>query len=108
MLLCLVVPQISSAATQSLQGQLNPNRTGFTNPISGDLIDIIFRIILFLLSLAAALALAAIVIGGIYYIVSFGNEDRAKTGKTAILYAIFGLIIIGSSFLIVTTIYALL
>lgn len=65
---------------------------------------ILTTIILWLMEIAAVLALAAIVWGGITYIISFGNEKKAEESKKVILYAIVGLIIIGLSFLIITTI----
>lgn len=79
---------------------------GFKNPLGDDvdIADIILRAVKFLLSLAAVLALAAVVVGGLFYIISFGNEDRAKLGKKAITYAIIGLLLIGASFLIVQTV----
>ncbi len=49
----------------------------------------------------ALLALVALVIGGLLYILSFGNEDRAKTAKRIILYAIIGLLILAVSGMLV-------
>jgi hypothetical protein len=61
----------------------------------------IVSILRILLALMAIVALAVIVIGGILYIISFGDEKRAERAKTMILYAIIGLIIVGLSALIV-------
>lgn len=55
-------------------------------------------IIKWLLSLVAILALLALVVGGIMYIVSFGNEEMAKRAKRVILYAIIGLLVVFLSF----------
>lgn len=56
---------------------------------------------LWLLSLVAILALVALIIGGIMYIISLGDEGRAETAKRIILYAIVGVIIVGTSFTII-------
>ena len=65
---------------------------------------IIQTILLWILGLAAIAALVALIIGGVMFILSVGNEDRARTAKRIILYAIVGLLIIGTSFLIVQTV----
>lgn len=73
-------------------------------PWDENLVTHIETILKFILSFAAILALAAVIIGGFYYILSFGNESRAGTGKRIIFYAVIGLLIIGASFLIIGTI----
>lgn len=65
---------------------------------------ILKTVINWLLSLVAILALAALIIGGILYIVSIGDEKMAAKAKKAIMYAIIGLIVVGMSFAIITTI----
>lgn len=59
--------------------------------------DIIAKVIDFMLSLSAVIALAAIIWGGITYIAAFGNEKKAAQGKQVIIYAIIGLVIVGAS-----------
>lgn len=83
---------------------------GFTNPLGSnvDIVKIILKVVKFLLSLAAVLALAAVVVGGLFYIISFGNEDKAKTAKKIITYAIIGLFLMGISFAIIETVRVLL
>lgn len=61
-------------------------------------------VILWLLSLVAVLALLALIVGGIMYIISFGDESRAERAKKIILYAIVGLLIVGASFVIIQAI----
>lgn len=61
-------------------------------------------IILWLLSLVAVLALLAFIVGGIMYIISFGDEGRAEKAKNIILYAVIGLLVVGASFLIIQVI----
>ncbi len=55
-------------------------------------------------ALAGVLAVLAIIIGGVYYIASFGDEGRAKTGKKVILYAVIGLAIIGFAAILVNAV----
>jgi len=64
------------------------------------IVAIILNVVKFLLLLAAALALAGIVYGGLMYILSLGDESKASRGKQAILYSVIGLIIAGTAGLI--------
>ncbi len=63
----------------------------------------VFWILSVLLSAVAIGAVVVLIIGGVMYLFSFGEEDRAKTAKRLILYAIIGLLIIGGSLLLVRT-----
>lgn len=74
----------------------------------GDIADVLAEGINWLLSFAALLALAALVWGGISYIISFGEDDKAKKAKNVIKYAIIGLVITGLSFAIITTVQSFL
>lgn len=62
------------------------------------------NIILFLLSLVAVLGLLALVVGGLMYILSLGDESKAEHAKKIILYAIIGILVVGGSFMIIYTI----
>lgn len=48
----------------------------------------------YILTSAAALAILFIVIGGIQYITSQGNEEKVSVAKKTLTYAIIGLVII--------------
>jgi hypothetical protein len=63
--------------------------------------DIINGITVWLLGLAAALAIMFIVVGGIYYVTAGGDERQIETAKTIITYAIWGIFIIGVAYAIV-------
>ncbi|MFH1354436.1 MAG: hypothetical protein ABIH36_04050 [bacterium] len=65
---------------------------------------LITNIGVFLMSLIAALALVAIVWGGIMYILSLGDESRSARAKHIILYAILGLLIAGTAAVIAHTV----
>ncbi len=54
---------------------------------------IVIKVISWLLRILAALAVMVLIIAGIMYILSGGDEGKASTAKTWILYAIIGLII---------------
>jgi uncharacterized membrane protein len=63
--------------------------------------DMITRIANWVLWIAGVLAVIYLIYGGIIYITSAGNEDRAKAGKSAVLNAVIGLVVIFLSLLIV-------
>ncbi len=59
------------------------------------------NVIQFAFALVGIIAVAAIVWGGIMYMLSLGDEKKTETAKKIILSAIIGLLILGSSFFIV-------
>ncbi|MGH9856882.1 MAG: hypothetical protein ACRD4B_03460 [Acidobacteriota bacterium] len=61
----------------------------------GPLVQSVINIINAFLVLASIVALIYLLIGGVQYITSQGDEDKAGTAKQTILYAIIGLIVIG-------------
>ncbi len=56
------------------------------------------------LTLAAVLALGAVIAGAVMYITSLGNEEQAKRAKMVILFAIIGLLLALLSVLIVNVV----
>lgn len=56
------------------------------------------------LGAVAMIALVALVIGGIMYIFSAGDENKAKTAKNVILFTVIGLLIIGLAALVVNAV----
>jgi type IV secretory pathway VirB2 component (pilin) len=72
--------------------------TGTTGEeIASGVSDIILNVLNILLGLLALIAVIVIIYAGVKYILSGGDEDRAKDAKRIILYAIIGLVIIGLS-----------
>ena len=65
---------------------------------------IVAKIISILLGLSGAVALVFLVIGGLQYMASGGDEKALTTAKSTITYAVLGLIIILGSFLLVNQI----
>lgn len=65
-----------------------------------DLNKLIMSIINVLLSIALVVDILFIIIGGFFYIISGGNEERMEKGKDTVTNAIVGLIIIVMSYTI--------
>jgi len=82
----------------------SPAFADFVGLTSKPLKDIINGITVWLLGIAAALAILFIVVGGIYYVTAGGDERRMETAKTTITYAIWGIFIIGIAYAIVVVI----
>jgi hypothetical protein len=72
-------------------------------PLTGgeQLGTILERVINWVLTLAAALAVIYLIYGGIIYITAAGNEEKTKAGKNALIGAVIGLVIIFLSYLII-------
>lgn len=69
---------------------------------STSLRELIVRVIIFVLNFVLLLAVVAIIIAGIYLIVSNGDEGQKDKAKNIIIYALIGIVIILFSRLIVT------
>lgn len=78
------------------------------NPNDTSIQGFIIRIINYITSFAAALAVLFIIIGGLQYITSSGNEERIQVAKKTLLYAIIGLLLIVLSVVIINTIISTL
>lgn len=66
--------------------------------------ELVIKIINFLLGMIAFAAFIAIIIGGIQYMTSLGNEEKAATAKRTIVYAVVGVIISMSLITIISVI----
>lgn len=73
-----------------------------------ELRDVIPLMIKWLLSIAAVLALLAMVVGGLQYIISFGVESKTASAKKIIFFALVGLLVIGVSFSILLAVESFL
>lgn len=66
----------------------------------------IFRLIInWALAIAFIAAVVVLIYGGFLYITSAGNTDQATKGKTAIMNALVGVVIIVLSYIIVQIVY---
>lgn len=92
----LVLPSVVLA-----QG-FQTNIGAFSGTVTGDdLIGGIRLVVNGFLALIAMIAVIFILIGGIKYITSQGDEDAAAAAKNTILFAVIGLIVIGFSAVVV-------
>lgn len=63
--------------------------------------SVLSTVIYWVLGLAGGIAVLFLILGGLQYITSSGNKDKAEQAKKTILYAVIGLIVIALSFVIV-------
>jgi len=66
-----------------------------------DVVGAIRNIVNALLVLIAIIAVIFVIIGGVRYITSSGDEDASAAAKNTIIFALVGLVIIGLSIVIV-------
>lgn len=77
-----------------------------TNPIGDtkDIPGVILKVTSFLLTIAGSLAILAVIVGGIYYITSLGDEKKVTQAKSILTYSIWGLILIILAYTVIQTI----
>jgi hypothetical protein len=63
--------------------------------------SVLTTVIYWILGLSGGIAVLFLILGGLQYITSSGNKDKAEQAKQTILYAVIGLIVIALSFVIV-------
>jgi hypothetical protein len=99
--LTLTLPSFAHAAWWDLSGNALPcaNNSCAGGKDAGALL--LQQVINFVLGFAALVAVLFLIFGGVLYIVSAGNETRAKQAKQTILYAVIGLVVVVLSFFIV-------
>jgi len=73
----------------------------FAGTSQGNLLGAIRNIVNALLTFAAVLAVIFIIIGGVRYIVSQGDDDAQVQARNTVLYAILGIIVIALSAVII-------
>jgi hypothetical protein len=70
----------------------------------GDLRTFVVNILRWVMTFLGLFCTIMIIYGGFLYITAAGEEEKAKKGRTIILYCVIGLAIIAVSFLIVKTV----
>ena len=65
---------------------------------------LILIVINWMLALAGLVAVLFLIIGGFWFITSAGNEETAEKGKSTVINAIIGIVVIVLSYVIVTVI----
>jgi len=104
------VTGVSSCECPPGQDLDEAGRCQLTNPASGQLVDIdnfpdLARLIITtLLSIAGAIAVIFLLIGGFQYVTSRGNEEAMESAKKTIFGAIIGVVVIAMSYTIVVII----
>ena len=78
------------------------DNTKYNDASNESVADIVIKVINWLLGILAALAVLVLIIAGIMYILSGGDEGKVETAKTWIIYAIIGLIIALLGYVIVS------
>ena len=66
--------------------------------------QLIIKVIRWILAITLAIDVLFLIIGGFLYITSAGNEERAKKGRTTVINAIIGLVIIILAYVIANVI----
>ena len=69
--------------------------------------ELIKVVINWMLSIAFAVAVMFLIIGGFWYITSAGNEETAEKGKNTAINAVIGIVIIILSYVIVNVVAGL-
>ena len=100
----MILPRVADAALVDQFVNNCPADTGVR--CSEGSIASIFRLIInWALAIAFIAAVVVLIYGGFRYITSAGNADSATTGKTAIINALIGIVIIVLSYIIVQIVY---
>lgn len=97
----------NSTVQPSGTGIVMPTGFGLPDP-PGGIAKIIRNLLSWLLGIVGVIAIIGFVISGIQYLTSAGDEDRMKSAKRNMLYAIIGVVVTLSSFVVIQAIqYAL-
>ncbi len=80
-------------------GWTMPSTPGYGSPLS--LAQIALKALDFLLSIVGVLALIMLIVGGVMYLTSAGDENRIDQGKKIVTYSIVGIVIALAAMLIV-------
>lgn len=78
------------------------NKSTLHNPLgTSDIRFVIGRIIRALLGFSGAIALLMFVLGGFYWLTSAGKPEQIKKGKDTLIWAVIGLVVIFSAYMLV-------
>lgn len=99
-----MTPRVTQAQLIDQFAENCPEGTG-VRCNEGNIGDIFVTIINWALAIAFILAVIFLIYGGFRYILSGGNEESAKAGRTAIFNALVGIVIVVLSYVIVQIVY---
>ncbi len=68
------------------------------------IVDVIFDTTEWILGFATAISVLMMIIGGIYYVMSTGNQEQVTTAKKIIQYSLTGLVVVGISYALIVVI----
>ncbi len=109
-LVALTVPFLASAQNAVQSGLSTANIAqyfGFGGgglSSSATLTDLIANGVKLFLTFSGAVAVVFVIIGGFYYLTAQGNEEQAEKGKTTLVNAIIGVVIIIMAYVIINVI----
>jgi len=98
----MIVP--SALASGFISPSDNPSLISGATGGTGDFRSLAMTIVNYFLGFLGFLSVLMVIYGGVLYITAAGEEDKAKKGKTIIMYAAIGIIIVLLSFAIINTI----
>lgn len=79
------------------------------DPVSTtDFNDLVENLLNWLLGVASSVALLMLVAGGIMYAMAGGSEEKLKSAKKTILYAILGMVIVFLSYSMIVVLHGIL
>jgi hypothetical protein len=94
----------TGATNTATTGQLDiPKNTGLADP-AGGIGQILGNLLNWLLGIVGIIALIAFIISGLQYFMAAGNENTMQTAKRNMTYAIIGIIVALSGFIIIMAI----
>ena len=96
---CMFILPLLSLA----QGAGGRNPAAFANPLGNinTVQDLLARVIRWILAISAVITLAALVVGGLKFILALGDENKLKEAKSILFWSIAGLVLIVLAYLIV-------
>lgn len=97
----IIISALFVAALPALAQIAPVQGTGLGIPEAGSLVDYLVKIVNVGLALIGVIAAVYIIISGIRYILSGGDEGDAKKAKNGILFAVIGLVVVGLAAMIV-------
>jgi cytochrome bd-type quinol oxidase subunit 2 len=101
-----VAKWIATAVLALLPAVVLAQGGSFNPPIGAQsFAEILVNLVKFLLGLVALVALVGILWGAFLYMTAGGSDDRMRQAKTAITYAVLGLIIAIAALIIVTSVF---
>ena len=105
----LCAPVLTWAQWQGVNGADDENSLASTTGLPGGTFeDVVNSFMLWIIALIGFISIIALVISGIMYLTSAGNDKQISTAKTAMTWSIVGIIVALSGYIIINTIDFLL